>query len=89
MALITIRPAGFDPVEVTPPSSRFLLAVDNKSGLERLTLRLTTVKGDWVRDIQLSPQQPKWREKITLAAGNYLMTEANHPNWRCRLTIAP
>src|SRR5258707_9850968 len=32
--LITVRPTGFEPKEITRPPGRFLLGVDNKSGLD-------------------------------------------------------
>jgi hypothetical protein len=32
--LITTTPAGFEPTEITRPHGRFLLAIDNRSGLE-------------------------------------------------------
>ena len=86
--LITIRPTGFDPAEVTLLNGRYLLAVDNKTGLDVVTLRLTREDGGELSEIQLSSERQKLRAKLTLPAGNYVLTEANHPNWRCRLTVA-
>jgi len=89
MTLITIRPAGFDPAEVSQSSERFVLAVDNKTGLGALTLRITREGGELVREVRLSAEHPKWREKVSLSSGNYLLTEAGHADWHCRLTVKP
>jgi len=32
--LITVTPTGFEPSELTRPKGRFLLAIDNQSGLD-------------------------------------------------------
>src|SRR5258705_7861593 len=37
--LITLQPSGFEPSEITSPRGAFLLAVDNRSGLEEIELR--------------------------------------------------
>jgi hypothetical protein len=89
MTLITIRSTGFDPAEVSQSSERFLLAVDNKTGLGALTLRIRREGGELVREVRLSAQQPKWREKVSLSSGTYLFTEADHADWHCRLTVKP
>ena len=88
-ALITIRPTGFDPSEIGVAEGHFRIAVDNKSGLDEVTLRLTREGGDRVREVRLPPGQLKWRETLMLPPGNYLLTEANHSDWRCRITVAP
>lgn len=87
--LITIRPAGFDPTEITLTDGHFRIAVDNKSGLDEVTLRLTREGGARVRGLRLSPEQHKWREKIVLPPGSYLLTAVGHPNWLCRITVTP
>lgn len=67
--LITIRPTGFDPTEIRRAQGRFLLAVDNKSGLDEVTLQLTHEGGSRVREVHLPPGQLKWREKLNLPPG--------------------
>src|SRR5438477_13099256 len=37
---ITVRTTGFEPKEIQYPNRPFLLAVDNQSGLEKLTLEM-------------------------------------------------
>ncbi len=86
--LITIRPTGFDPTEIRLTDGQFRIAVDNKSGLDEVTLRLTREGGARVREMRLPLGQLKWREKLNLPDGIYLLTEANHANWRCRIIVA-
>jgi methionine-rich copper-binding protein CopC len=87
--LITIRQTGFDPEEIKRAPEAFLLAIDNKSGLGQLTLRITREDGLRVHESSLSPERFKVREKINLPPGEYLLTALDHPDWLCRLTITP
>jgi len=85
--LITILPTGFDPAEIRVTDGPFRIAVDNKSGLDEVTLRLTREGGARVREMRLPVGQLKWREKLNLPDGTYLLTEANHAKWRCRIVV--
>jgi hypothetical protein len=85
--LITIVPHGFEPQELTRPRGRFLLMIDNRSGLETVTLRLTLEGGPRVREISVPREEPDWSEVIDLDPGRYLLTEANHSDWVCVITI--
>src|SRR6266481_3782517 len=67
--LITIRPTGFDPTEIRLTDGQFRIAVDNKSGLDEVTLRLTREGGARVREMHLPLGQLKWREKLNLPDG--------------------
>jgi hypothetical protein len=85
--LITILPTGFDPTEIRVADGQFRIAVDNKSGLDDVTLRLTHEGGARVREMRLPPGQLKWREKLNLPDGTYVLTESNHAHWRCRIVV--
>jgi hypothetical protein len=85
--LITINPYGFYPKEITRPKGLFLLAVDNRSGIHELSLQLNLDNGGRVKEKPLLKGQLRWRQPIDLNPGNYVLTEANHPDWVCHLTI--
>jgi hypothetical protein len=85
--LITLRHDGFQPKEITRPQGRFFLAIDNRSGLEEVTLRLDHETGNRVKETKVLKEKPKWRGLLDLPPGHYLVTEADHPDWVCRLTI--
>lgn len=83
---LTLRADGFTPAEMTRPAGRFLLTVDNRSGVEELILLLTREDGERVRELRIPPRMLDWNEMIDLPAGHYTLREANHPSWVCRIT---
>jgi len=85
--LITITPHGFEPQEITRPQGRVLLMVDNQSDLAVTSLQLTREAGPRLNEMRVTREQPNWSEAIDLSPGNYLLTESEHPDWRCRITI--
>lgn len=85
--LVTIRPTGFDPVEIRRPRGRFILAVNNRSGIHELDLRLDREMGARQHEVRLPRGRPGWKKIVDLPPGRYILTEANHPNWICRITI--
>jgi hypothetical protein len=85
--LISIGPNGFEPAEITRPAGRFLLAIQNRSGLAEITL-LVNREDSHARF--LTPTRKKrqdWRDVIAPPPGRYVLTEANHPEWHCTITI--
>lgn len=85
---VTIRPTGFDPAEVTLPRGRFMLAVDNRTGLNELTFRLVREGGGRLHEVRMTREQLAWRKVVDPPPGGYLLTEVNHPGWVCRISVA-
>lgn len=85
--LITVRRDGFEPKEITRPAGQFLLAIDNRSGLEVVTVRLDRQAGARLRDIPVNWKERDWRDLLDLTPGRYVLTEATHPGWVCNITI--
>lgn len=87
--LITITPHGFEPREITRPSGKFLLMVDNRSGqLMSPSLRTDSpVTPALIRGLNVTREQPNWSDFIDLLPGSYILTEPSHPSWTCRITI--
>ncbi|MFY9570201.1 MAG: hypothetical protein WAV20_02210 [Blastocatellia bacterium] len=86
---ITIRRTGIEPTEITRPAGRFLLAVYKRSGQDEVSLRLDRIGGNRLRDVRVARETLDWRTVEDLNPGNYVLTEANHPGWACRITITP
>ncbi len=84
---LTIREGGFEPSEITRAPGKFLLSVDNRSGVAQITLRLNREGVGHVRDIPVPKDATDWAEEIDLQAGQYHLTEVNHPNWVCRIAV--
>ncbi len=86
--LVTIHPYGFDQSEITRPAGRFFLVVDDRSGLESVSLDIRAeASSSALRGVSFSREQTDWDELFDLQPGSYLLTEANHPDWVCHLTI--
>jgi hypothetical protein len=85
--LVTVRPHGFEPAEITRIGGRFLLAVENRSGVEELWLRLDNETGGKEREERVHRKKLDWNDVVELKPGSYRLTEAHHPDWVCRITI--
>jgi hypothetical protein len=84
---VTIRPGGFEPAEITRPQGEFILAVDNMSGLRELTLSIDREHGGHVQERHVTLEQLKWKTRLNLPPGRYVVKEAAHPDWVFTLTI--
>jgi hypothetical protein len=87
--LVTIRPAGFEPADITRSKGLFLLAIENRSGIDGINVRLDKEAGSRLRQIPMSrlKQNLNWSEGLDLPPGSYILSEADHPEWICRITI--
>jgi len=85
--LITVTPTGFEPSELTRPKGRFLLAIDNQSGLDEVEFYFERETGGRV-NVPLSRRgKLAWREIVDLTPGTYILRATNDESWRCRITI--
>ncbi|SRR6266571_5416654 len=87
--LIVIKRTGIEPTSITRSTGRFLLLVYNRSGLSEVALTLGPVGGPLLRQVIVPSQKLDWRSVEELSPGDYLLSEANHPGWTCRITITP
>ena len=84
---IMLRAGGFVPREISRPAGEYILSVNDQSGMPRLELRLVRDNGERTHEARLSRGKPYWRQVLRLTPGTYLLTEANHPEWVCRITV--
>jgi hypothetical protein len=87
--LITLQQTGFEPNELTRPQGAFILGVDNRSGLEAIELRFERASRERLTALHAPRRKISWREVVELPPGHYLLSEANHPEWTCNVTIVP
>jgi hypothetical protein len=85
--LITVTPQGFEPAEVTRPHEPFILAVHNNSGAPTLSLQLDRVHGQRVSEVKLPLGGHRSHQRINPQPGEYVLSETNHPAWRCLIRI--
>ena len=85
--LITVTPTGFEPSELTRPKGRFLLAIDNQSGLDEVEFYFERENAGRV-NVPLSRRgKIAWREIVDLTPGTYILRATHDESWRCRITI--
>ncbi|MBA2704350.1 MAG: hypothetical protein H0U60_10910 [Blastocatellia bacterium] len=86
--LITLRPTGFEPAEITRQQGPFLLAVDNRTGTdEDLTLIVERVNGPREHEVKQMGRRIRWRKVMDLQPGDYWLKVAEHPEWACHIAI--
>lgn len=76
---------GFSPAEVQHAAGTFAILVDNSNVSGEYTLRLKDAEGAVIKEVQVQKGSAAWT--VTLAAGEYTLTEAGHPQWLCRITV--
>ena len=86
---VTLRRTGFNPSQIMRAKGPFVLVVENRSGLTEVSLRIDRVGNNRVQSASLSRKRALWSSLLDLEPGQYALTEANHPNWLCTLTITP
>lgn len=85
--LLVLRSDGFQPREIKRPQGKFLLAIQNQSGEEEPAFILRREDGESIRQVRVSKRQSKYRELVNLPPGRYVLAEANHSDWMCRIII--
>lgn len=85
--LLTIRPTGFEPKEITVAHGKYLLVVRNRTGLDQFAFQLDRDQG--ARIYEAHPPRLKRDDKhlFDLNPGSYVLTETTHPEWTCRITV--
>lgn len=85
--LVTIKPSGFDPLEIRRPRGVFYLRVNNRSEIHDLDLRLDREAGERLQEVRLPRGRLNWMKSLDLPPGTYRLSEVNHPDWVCTITI--
>lgn len=83
---VTLKSTGFEPGEVMCDTGRLRLTVINQSGKDNLTFRLVKATGQEVLRGQPTAGSADWSQEVELAAGRYVLTEINNPDWKCYVT---
>lgn len=80
---------GFEPDNITRSQAEFMLSVENRSPASDIELHLDNVAGTRLHQQQVAKERPDWRGFFTLQPGDYVLSEANHPEWQCKIRITP
>lgn len=76
---------GFTPSAAQHAAGTFAIAVENSSLAGEYTLQLKAEDGTVLKEIAVQKGSAAWT--VTLAAGQYTLTEASHPEWLCQITV--
>jgi hypothetical protein len=76
---------GFTPANVQRAAGTFAIAVENSAIEGEYTLQLKAHDGTVMKEVQVQKGSAAWT--VTLAAGEYTLAEASHPQWLCRITV--
>lgn len=83
--LFAVQPYGFEPSGMDVDEGRYLLVVQNRSGLTDL---LVTLQTDDTRKVHEEHTQLKQlRKRLDLNKGTYHLTVQNHPEWSCVIRV--
>ncbi len=93
--LLTLRRSGFEPAVITRPHGKFGIIISNRSEVAVLALKLTRMKGnkasddpaDKLKDVDMKEGKTHSLNQLDLPPGDYILTEAGHPEWTCRITL--
>jgi len=83
--LFEVRPFGFTPSELTVPAGRYLIVLSNRTGRSDLAFRLDREGDGLVSESRRDRRD--WKQQVQLLPGNYTLTEANNPSWRCSIQV--
>jgi len=84
--LITVRPTGFEPSQITRAAGKFVIGLADRTGLPGLQFFLLNQNDETVHEFSSGPGKVNVREMVDLPAGQYSHREAAH-SWTCTITI--
>lgn len=87
--VLVLSSSGFEPAKVSWPKGRFYLAVENRTDVSDITLLLDREVGGRLKEVKFKMRKQRSVGMFDLPPGNYVLTEANHSGWVCRITVTP
>lgn len=88
VAYIEIGSRGFIPQHLTHPAGKIIMNVRNFTDY-KINLILEKQGGSTLKNLTLYETTVRWREVVEYAPGEYVLRDANHPGWVCRISITP
>lgn len=82
---LELTTGGFTPGEVQRAAGTVAIAVENSAISGEYTLQMKAHDGTVIKEVQVQKGSAAWT--MTLAAGEYTLTEASHPQWQCHITV--
>lgn len=86
--IISITRNGFEPAEIRRPADPFLLAVNNHGRPTELSFEIYRVNGQKVHEMKGKKGEQHQRQILDLPPGQYVLKEASHPEWSCKILLS-
>lgn len=91
MVVIYLKPYGLEPKTLSIPKGDVYLVLDNKSGARNISMLINqdipNAVAAKVQDLPTKQGNLTTGQVVTMLPGTYVITEANHPNWKTKLTV--
>jgi hypothetical protein len=84
--VITLLPTGFQPTVIRRPPGRFILIVNNQSGINEVEVRFHAETGT-LAEGHLPKGKKQWRTVVAPAPGRYILTALGPPERTAHITI--
>lgn len=84
---LTIRPSGFETREMTLDAGDYFVVIQNATGLDRFALKIQRDGGEIIHEVRLPRFRKYWKHVVHLNPGRYLVSEIDHPEWNCVITV--
>lgn len=84
---VRILPHRMEPTAVTVKSGSLKIIVQNSSTAPNVRVALHEVHGKQLKTVSMASGQRHSVETYFLEPGSYMLSEANHPEWRCTITV--
>lgn len=84
--VLELNEFGFIPTHITRGPGVFYLRLLN---VTRQTPQLTLARenGPQLKEFSLSRQKRRSNDRYDLTSGEYILSDANHPAWKCRISV--
>lgn len=93
--LVTVRPTGFDPVEIRRGPGPFFLAIENRSGTDLGPLSLVAdaaglpAPASRIAEARINKEKHNYGERLVLPPGRYRLGQQGGAGWSFVITITP
>lgn len=82
---VELNSDGFTPSEIQHAPGVFAIAVDNKILSGEYTLKLKAEDETVLNEFRIQKGSSAWT--VNLPTGRYILTEADRPQWTCRIVV--
>lgn len=87
--ILYATPFGFEPAEITIPAGATAIMIRNRTGLDKVNFAITTQRGQSPGFSTALELGNNATARLSLPAGETIVSEAEHLEWICRIQVQP